>query len=266
MDNPRDECPISDLPGTGGSPMQHALLIAEGNSAHVYLDDKKIYKRFKLPFSLDTAEHEAKKQQLAYASGLPVPVVYELSEAEGYAALVMEYVPGLSLGQLVLSEPDRLSEYIDRSIQLQLAIHQIVPIEIESMVERLRSQIRKAPRLNEDEKRRLVTRMESFQFVSRLCHGDFHLHNLIQTETGVMIIDWMDASLGDAQADVCRTYLLYLENYPELAESYVSHYCEKTGTPRDEVLKWLPILAAARLSESVGPNYSDYLCALSTST
>lgn len=246
--------------------MQHADWIAEGNSAHVYLDDNKIYKRFKPPISLDVARHEAKKQQLAHAAGLPVPDVDEVFDAEGFAVLVMEYVPGLSLGQLALKEPGRLAEYIDRSIQLQLAIHQIVPIEIESMVERLHSQIKRAPRLNEDEKNRLVTRMESFQFVSRLCHGDFHLHNLIQTGTGIMIIDWMDASLGDAQADICRTYLLFLEKYPELAEIYVSRYCDKSGTPRDEVLKWLPILAAARLSESVDSNQSDFLYALSTST
>ena len=45
-----------------------------------------------------------------------------------------------------------------------------------------------------------------------LCHGDFHLFNIIQdVKEDVYIIDWVDAVSGCPEADICRTYLLYIQ-------------------------------------------------------
>ena len=66
-------------------------------------------------------------------------------------------------------------------------------------------------------------------YENRLCHGDFHLLNLIMSDDKVTIIDWVDASAGDIRADVCRTYLLYSELSTEVAELYLRLYCEKSG-------------------------------------
>jgi thiamine kinase-like enzyme len=83
-----------------------------------------------------------------------------------------------------------------------------------------------------------------------VCHGDFHPYNIIQTEKGLAVIDWVDATCGSAQADVCRSYLLYLLHGTEVAEAYLHFYCGKANVPKEDVLKWLPILAGARLCEA----------------
>jgi len=41
-----------------------------------------------------------------------------------------------------------------------------------------------------------------------LCHGDFHPDNVIWSERGPVVIDWLDANRGDPAADVARTPML----------------------------------------------------------
>jgi thiamine kinase-like enzyme len=78
--------------------------------------------------------------------------------------------------------------------------------------------------------------------------------NLLETAEGIKIIDWVDASSGSIGADVCRTYLLYKMNTHEMAdiiaETYLELYCERSKIERQEINLWIPIIAAARLSEN----------------
>jgi aminoglycoside phosphotransferase (APT) family kinase protein len=92
-----------------------------------------------------------------------------------------------------------------------------------------------------------------------LCHGDYHIFNLIFREGHVTIIDWVDASAGDARADAYRTYLLYSQHSEELAELYLRLYCDKSGIQQDEIFLWGPIIAGARLSEKVPPEKASRL-------
>lgn len=73
------------------------------------------------------------------------------------------------------------------------------------------------------------------------------------------IIDWIDSSAGDIRADVYRTYLLYAESSVAIAEMYVRLYCEKSGLSRDEVFQWAPMIAGARLSETVSSETVEHL-------
>ena len=66
-----------------------------------------------------------------------------------------------------------------------------------------------------------------------------------------MIIDWLDATSGPPAADACRTYLLLLNTVPGLAEAYLALYGARSGRPRDEIMAWLPLMAAARLAEGI---------------
>ena len=83
---------------------------------------------------------------------------------------------------------------------------------------------------------------------NKVCHGDFNPSNVIVAENGEMyVIDWSHVTQGNASADVARTYLIFVLNgNKELAEKYVELFCEKTGTKKSYVQKWLPIVAASQ--------------------
>ena len=86
---------------------------------------------------------------------------------------------------------------------------------------------------------------------NRLCHGDLHPENIIGTPEKAVIIDWLNAARGDPAADICRSYLLLFLHVPGIAEAYVDTYCGVSHISRRRVLRWLPVIAAARLAENV---------------
>jgi aminoglycoside phosphotransferase (APT) family kinase protein len=108
-----------------------------------------------------------------------------------------------------------------------------------------------AETLTPAQKSNLQNKLNSLKVEARLCHGDFHPFNIIIGDSTVSVIDWVDASSGDVRTDVIRTYLLISEASGILADRYVEIYCSLTGISRDEIFHWLPIIAAARLSENV---------------
>ncbi|MDC2867108.1 MULTISPECIES: phosphotransferase family protein [unclassified Bacillus (in: firmicutes)] len=227
--------------------------IATGNTAKIYLCDNKIVKVFKKHFPSTESLYETKKQEYAYSCGLHVPKVLEVTKIEGRQAIVMEYVKGKTVGDLLMSDMKLAEHYISVCVNVQQKMHAVVVDSnlLEPMVKKLHRQIESVHHLDEKQKDKLLRKLDSMVFEPRLCHGDFHPFNLIMSNDNVNIIDWVDSSSGDIRADIYQTYLLYSQSSVELAEMYLRIYCKNTGLSRDEVFGWAPIITAARLSENV---------------
>ncbi|WP_010198795.1 phosphotransferase family protein [Bacillus sp. m3-13] len=233
--------------------------IASGNTAKIYLYENKIIKIFKDHLPDTESENEAHKQKVAFESGLRVPKILDIKKVNGKQAIIMEYVEGKTLGELVTENMDEVESFLETSVDIQMEIHTVSAELLESMRVKLQRQIKAAEGLDELVKTSLLKKLESMNVENRLCHGDFHLYNLIKSGDEVFIIDWVDASVGDPRADVCRTYILYTQVSVEMAELYLKLYCEKSGWSRKEILEWAPIISAARLSENVTTEDSNRL-------
>ncbi|HGH7177268.1 TPA: aminoglycoside phosphotransferase family protein [Bacillus wiedmannii] len=240
--------------------------IAKGNTAEIYLYDTKVVKLFNEYLPDTESMNEAKKQKYAYSCGLSVPNVFEVTKIKNRQAIIMEYIKGDSIGDLLLNNLNEAEHYINICVNEQKKIHaiRVNTDEIESMRERVEPQIKSVYKLDEQQKENILNTLASIKFEPRLCHGDFHPFNLILSEKNVNIIDWVDACSGDIRADVFRTYLLYAQSYIELAEMYLQIYCSNTDLTRDEIFQWAPIIIAARFSEKVSPQNEVYLNRLLT--
>ncbi|GGH77229.1 tRNA A-37 threonylcarbamoyl transferase component Bud32 [Pullulanibacillus pueri] len=236
--------------------------IAKGNTAKIYLYDHKIIKLFNDDLPDTEASYEANKQQYAYSCGLPVPKILDVTKIDGKQAIIMECIEGRTLGELIMENKERTDHYLTLSVEVQQQIHKIRADSFEPMKEKLRRQIESALMLSQRQQSFLLKRLESMTVGNHLCHGDFHLFNLIMSENKVIIIDWVDASAGNPCADIYRTYLLYLQFSGELAERYLQMCCKMNGLPRAAFLEWAPILAGARLSENVSSENSERLIAI----
>ncbi|KGA96936.1 aminoglycoside phosphotransferase [Alkalihalobacillus alcalophilus ATCC 27647 = CGMCC 1.3604] len=235
-------------------------LIATGNTAKIYLHENKIIKIYNDKLPETESIHEANKQKWAYSFGLSVPKILDVTKIEGKQAIIMEYSKGKTLGELLLENKDQAEYYMNLSIDMQQQIHSVVPnTTLELMTEKLQHQIQTVSILEKKQQDMLIKKLHSITFDKRLCHGDFHLFNLIKTDNKVTIIDWVDSSVGDIRADVYRTYLLYSYFSLELAEMYCRLYCERSGLSKIEVFQWAPIIAAARLAENVRSESSERL-------
>ncbi|MEH7237731.1 aminoglycoside phosphotransferase family protein [Bacillus sp. JJ1562] len=233
--------------------------IASGNTAKIYLSDNKIVKVFNEYLPDTESIKEANKQKHAYSCGLPVPKIFDVTQINGKQAIIMEYVKGETLGDLFIKDNEQAEYYLNISVDMQLDIHSVIPDAIEPMYDKLYRQIESVNKLDKRQKNYLLKKLESFTYEDRLCHGDFHLFNLIMTDNQVVVIDWVDSSAGDIHADIYRTYLLYSQFSSKLADMYLRLYCEKSGLLRSEVFQWAPIIAGARLSESVSSENSERL-------
>ncbi|MGE6486853.1 aminoglycoside phosphotransferase family protein [Paenisporosarcina sp. NPDC076898] len=233
--------------------------IARGNTAKIYLSDNKIVKFFNDLLPDTESMNEANKQKYAYSCGLPVPKVLEVTKINGEQAIIMEYVKGETLGDLMLKDKEQAKYYMNISVDMQLEIHSIIPDAIEPMYDKLYRQIETVNKLDKRQQSYLLKKLDSFTYENRLCHGDFHLFNLIMTDNQVVVLDWVDSSAGDIRADIYRTYLLYSQYSSELADMYLRLYCEKSGLLMSEVFQWAPIIAGARLSERVSSENSERL-------
>lgn len=239
-------------------------LLAKGNTADIYQFENKIIKLLKDDFPDGEALFEAKKQEFAYSCGLDVPKIFEITEFHGRQAIVMEYIKGQTLGDLILNTMELAEYYFNIFVNVQINLHKIVVDQdsLESMPEKLERQIISGKILNADQKNALLKRLNSLKFDFRLCHGDFHPYNLILSNDRMTIIDWVDSCSGDIRADIYRSYLLISQSSLELAEMYLRIYCQKSGLLREEIFQWAPIIAGARLSENLSSENIDSLMKL----
>jgi tRNA A-37 threonylcarbamoyl transferase component Bud32 len=243
-------------------------LIATGATADVFLNDNnRLVKLFKDNFSKEHIENEANNQKIIYAMGIPVPEIYEIIKIDERYGIVMEYIKGISLGERILGNNDyinginigndivekieNIKHYLDIIIDLQIKVNSIKLKEYPLMKEKLTQQINASRYINKRQKDIFLDKLKKIKFGNYLCHGDFHPFNLIETEHGIKIIDWADSTMGDIEADVCRSYFLYWVIYPEMANEYLKLYCKKTKTDKGNILIYEPIIAAARLSENI---------------
>ena len=224
--------------------------IASGAQADIYRDGTNAIKLFKNIIQKEDIENEINLQRMAFDYGLPVPEVFDIIEIDNKYGIVMEYVEGITLGKILINDINKLDEYLTKSIEIQNSIHMIEVKNYPPMKDKLRNFIQNANKIDKNDKEKILTRLEYMKFENQLCHGDFHIFNLIQTSNDIKIIDWLCASSGNPQADIYRTYLLY-KTYKEsfVSEMYIETYCQMLKLDKTDIMSWSPIIAAARLGE-----------------
>lgn len=233
--------------------------IGIGNTAKIYLYEDKVIKVFNDYLPDTESENEAFKQKYAYSCGLNVPKIWDVTKIDGKQVIIMDYINGRTLGELSFANIEKAEYYMEISVNIQQKIHMVIADNFEPMPEKLTSQIKSNQILNKRLKHALIEKLHTMPFEKMLCHGDFHLFNLIMSDNKVSIIDWVDSSAGDIRADIYRTYLLYSQFSRDLANMYLRLYCEKSGLSKDEIFEWAPIIAGARLSENISSEESRQL-------
>ena len=241
--------------------------IARGRTADVYAwEERYVLKLFHGWCDRASIECEARIARAVHAWGLPVPAVGDILEVNGNTGLVYERLDGPPLLEMLQRKPWRLCEYAKRLAQLQVELHAVsVTAELPAQRQRLESRIRRAAALPADAHAGALAALASMPDGEQLCHGDFHPANILMTPQGERIIDWIDASRGNPLADVARTTIIILGSTQSESSlhplrkvlirifhhTYLRHYFFLRSRGWEEYRYWLPIIAAARLSENI---------------
>ena len=230
-------------------------VIAERTNKTVYRDGNLAIKVFSNEYSKADILNEACNQARVEDCGLNIPRVREVCKIEDKWAIATEYVEGKTLQELMNENPDKIDEYLNLFVDIQMQIHAKRIPHLNKQKEKMQRKISETT-LDATTRYELHTRLSSLPEHDKVCHGDFVPSNVIITKNDeAYIIDWAHVTSGNASADVARTYLTFcLKGKEELAEKYLNLFCKKSDTAKQYVQKWLPIVAA---SQSVKGNEEE---------
>lgn len=230
--------------------MKLSNLIATGEQAQVYKCDDLAVK----VFNEDTPKTKVLYEALTHArieeTGLLVPKIMEVLKIDGKWAISMECIEGKTLYDIMMEDMDNIEVYINQMVDLQLEIHAQKAPHLSRMKDRLISQIQELDCIDESKKYELLTRLDGMPKHKKLCHGDFHPMNIMISGDKAYLLDWIDATRGNASADAARTFLLLSLKDKNVAKLYLKVFCNKSNTKKDYVQRWIPIMAASRLTEN----------------
>ena len=241
--------------------------IAYGRTAEIYAwQEGQVLKLFYDWYGMDSIEYEARIAQAVHASGLPVPAVGDILRVNDRDGLAYQRVNGIPMNEMLKRKPWLGNHYARRMAELHAKMHtSTFQADIPYQRQRVVDKIQHARALPAYLQAKALAALEAMPDGDRLCHGDFHPGNILITPQDEIIIDWTDATRGNPLSDLARATILIrgaagtsqIGNVIEKAfvqtihSAYIRHYFKLRPGGEAEYLRWLPIVAAARLSENI---------------
>lgn len=246
--------------------------LAEGRTAEVYAwGEDWVVKLYRQGWERRTAEYEYKQAVASQKTGYRVPQVQQMVEVDGRFGIVYERIEGHTMFDEIKQKPLQFIEYARMMADLHLDMHSRRAEDLDTSQDILASKINRADGLDQPTKDKVLAYLDSLPRGNKLLHGDFHPGNIMMTEKGPIIIDWIDGNIGHPLADVARTTVLGTVGIPpsERFERiffrvfvfvYLQRYFKKSTYTRREMESWLLPVAAARLGEEI-PHEKEALIA-----
>lgn len=221
--------------------------IAKGKQIEVLVDGDICYKVFSNDYPKTAIMSEAFNTAMAENIEINTPRLLDITKVDGKWALVLDYIKGKRISDLMKEDPDNVDYYLGKFIDIQLQIHDQKVYSLGKHNDKMNRKIAQT-NLSATLRYNLHERIEAKPKHNNLCHGDYDPNNVILAENGeYYVIDWSHATLGNIEADGARTYMMFLiDKNKKLARKYIDMFTEKAKCSLDDVLSYLPILAASQ--------------------
>ena len=236
-------------------------LIKERKNKEIFIEEDKVMKLFfeghKKSDILNEALNQARVEE---NTNLNVPKLLEVTKIKNRWAIISERVEGKTITELMKENPENIDEYLNIFVDIQLQIlSNSVPM-LNRIKEKFTRKLKEATNIEENIKYELLERLNGMKNHTKLCHGDYHPSNVILTnDKKSYVIDWAHVTQGNASADAARTYLLFsIDGQKKLAEKYLNLFSEKSSISKNEIQRWIPIVAATQKTKNI-PEEQEFL-------
>lgn len=217
----------------------------------IYREDDKLIKLFDHNIvKKSEVLKEAYSHALVEETGLSVPkLLYVNNEGEDWA-IATEYINGNTIETLMKNDPDNKKKYIDKLVELQMAMSKISCSDLKKLRDKMNDRISHSG-LEATVRYELHVRLDSLPRHNKLCHGDFNPSNVLVDENGkYYILDWAHATQGNASADAARTFLLFsMKGQDEIANRYLEIFANASEIEKNKIQTWIPIVAATQMTK-----------------
>ena len=222
-------------------------IIAKRPNKTIYRDKDVAIKVFSSDYSKSDVLKEALNHARVEETGLDMPKMLKVTSIDDKWAICYEFIEGETLIDLMHNNPEKLDDYLEQFVALQLKIHSKEAPNLIRLKDRLSKRIAKTP-FDATTRFDLYSRLDEMPKHNKICHLDFDPSNIIVKDGKLFVIDWSHTAKGNAAADAALTYILFiLDNEMEYARKYLELFCEKTNTDKEYLKKWIPIVAAAQI-------------------
>ena len=230
--------------------MADRQILEEKSYKTVYREGNVIVKAFTPSHPMSDVFNEAYIHACVEDAGVPVPKLLGVSMQDGGWAISMEYVAGKTLEELARENPDRIDEYLEKLVDIQMEVGGYRVRHLRNTRLKMEDAIKAMTEIDASTRYELLQRIHGMAQHSKLCHGDLVPSNIVIKEDGSWcVLDWAHASAGNAGADAAITYMRFSLDAPELAEKYLRLFCKKADMPIQYIQTWMPVVAAAQLTK-----------------
>lgn len=233
--------------------MNTGEILAKRAHKMIYRDGETVLKVFDQNFPKADVLNEALNQARVEETGLTIPRILgvTVSEDENWT-IIQDYIEGKTLAELMVENPSDVEKYMAEFVDLQLEIHGKSAPTLNKLKDKLDNRISVYKELSATVRYELRTRLDSMPKHKKVLHGDFNPTNVVLGKDGkYYILDWSHATQGNASADAAITYLLFTLQDEKMAKLYLDLFCEKSDTAKQYIQRWLPIVAASRLTRGI---------------
>jgi aminoglycoside phosphotransferase (APT) family kinase protein len=190
--------------------LDHLEKIGEGREAEIFAwEPGTVLRLYRDGEAKELAERERVALSAVHSALEAVPEVRGEISLGGRPGLLMERLDGTNMLVELARRPWRLLELARLTGRLHAELHRIeAPPELPSLREKLERELRTGSGIPERLCDRARRTLEGLGDGDRLCHGDYWPGNVLLTTRGPVVIDWADATRGDAAGDLARTSLM----------------------------------------------------------
>jgi len=253
--------------------------IAEGREAEIFeWEGGYALRLMRDGHGSEAVERQAQALRVAHDVGVAVPAPIETAVVDGRHGLVMERVDGDDLFEVIGSKPWTVWSVGAVTGRLQAELHGVAaPATLPNLKEGLAGAIETSDLVPERVREFALGVLAELPDGDRLCHGDLHPGNMIETpDARHVIIDWSNACAGDPHADVARTELMIKLGDPPpgapivirvmagvarglLGSAIRRGYRGVRDIDEDLLRRWTVPVAAHRLTDNIAPERSKLL-------
>lgn len=233
----------------------NAVEIVSRQNKAVFRDGDRLIKVFNEHKPGSDVFNEALNDARVSEFGGRVPRVLEVSQVEdgtwkGSWALALEYIPGRTLEQVIDEDEKNIDLYFEQFVGLQIQVQSADAPLLNRQKDKLRRMINSVKSIDPSVRYDLQMRLDGLKGGTKVCHGDFVPSNIVMPEDGSdpYVIDWAHVTAGIPAVDAAQTYLLFKVEHPDSAEKYLDVYSKSSDIPKQIIMAWVPIVAAAELA------------------
>ena len=214
----------------------------------IYQDERKIIfregdraiKTFNDTYDISQVLNEALNQAKIVEAGINTPAVYEVKRVNNRNGIVMDFIDGENLEDLISKNKKDETKYIDLFAKSYHEMTQNKSLSLNNSYGRIKNKIFNSE-LPMNVKYGLFYKLREMEFARDVIHGDYTFSNVIVSKDGkIYILDWSHVAYGAKEFDIAITYALFeLQGRKDLAELYLSKLKVMDNVDESQVTKVL---------------------------